>query len=210
MDKDNNKTALQKTTSAALQQRSQQTAVSLSERYKEVTTIAQAFNLKETPLTKCEGDVQGSVKIHLAALARFLNTRLTLTDEHIEFIADNILADEYYKWLKTADLKIFFDSIKMCRYGDFYGNLNTIAFFKALDSYMMERNAEIERIHIEEAKQQREALKDPVHLSYFINEDGRLAFTEAKLQELEQQRQRKEAIDEETRRKQQVAKEAAL
>ena len=133
-----------------MQQRSQQRAVSLSERYAAITTIAQAFQLQEAPLARAQGNVRKSIILHLGALARFLNLRTTLTEEHIEFIADRILADDYYKWLKPADLKIFFDRIKMGRYGDFYGNLNSISFFQSLDRYMIERNGEIERLRVEE------------------------------------------------------------
>lgn len=133
-----------------MQQGSQQTAVSLSKRYEHITTIAQAFQLKEAPLARLQDGVRDSIILHLGALARFLNLRTTLTEEHIEFIADKILSDDYYKWLKPADLKIFFDRIKMGRYGDFYGNLNSISFFQSLDRYMIERNGEIERLRVEE------------------------------------------------------------
>ena len=147
---DNSSRALATSTCDALQQRSQQRAVSLSERYAAITTIAQAFHLQEAPLARAQGNVRKSIILHLGALARFLNLRTTLTEEHIEFIADRILADDYYKWLKPADLKIFFDRIKMGRYGDFYGNLNSISFFQSLDRYMIERNGEIERLRVEE------------------------------------------------------------
>ena len=189
----------------ALQQKSKQTAVSLSERYKEVTTIAQAFQLQEKPLAKAEGNVRGSIIIHLGALARFLNLKATLTDEHIEFIADKILADQYYKWLKPADLKLFFDRIKMGRYGDFYGNLNSISFFQSLDKYMIERNGEIERVRVQEQKQQAEDLKQARSLSYFINTSGKIEYTSAKLAAMDRERQRKEEIAAETRRKQSIS-----
>ena len=189
----------------ALQQKSKQTAVSLSERYKEVTTIAQAFQLQEKPLAKAEGNVRGSIILHLGALARFLNLKATLTDEHIEFIADKILADQYYKWLKPADLKLFFDRIKMGRYGDFYGNLNSISFFQSLDKYMIERNGEIERVRVQEQKQQAEDLKQARSLSYFINTSGKIEYTSAKLAAMDRERQRKEEIAAETRRKQSIS-----
>ena len=188
----------------ALQQKSKQTAVSLSERYKEVTTIAQAFQLQEKPLAKAEGNVRGSIILHLGALARFLNLKATLTDEHIEFIADKILSDAYYKWLKPADLKIFFDRIKMGRYGDFYGNLNSISFFQSLDKYMIERNSEIERVRVQEQKEKAEDLKQAATLSYFINKDGKIEYTQAKLEAMERERQRKEEIAAETCRKQSI------
>lgn len=189
----------------ALQNGSQQTAVSLSERYKEVTTIAQAFNLKEAPLAKIEGDVKGSIMMHLSALSRFLGLKATLTMEHIEFIADKILADDYYKWLKPADLKIFFDRIKMGRYGDFYGNLNSISFFQALDKYMIERNQEIERVRVQEQKQHAEDLKQAAALPYFINKEGKIEYTPAKLEAMEKERKEKEERAAETRRKQSLA-----
>ena len=189
----------------ALQQKSPQTVVSLSERYKEVTTIAQAFQLQEKPLAKAEGNVRGSIILHLGALARFLNLKATLTDEHIEFIADKILSDTYYKWLKPADLKIFFDRIKMGRYGDFYGNLNSISFFQSLDKYMIERNSEIERVRVQEQKERAEDLKQAGSLSYFINKEGKIEYTPAKLEAMERKRQEQEAIAAETRRKQSIS-----
>jgi len=204
-DNSNNKTGQQMISYGALQQKSPQTVVSLSERYKEVTTIAQAFQLQEKPLAKAEGNVRGSIILHLGALARFLNLKATLTDEHIEFIADKILSDAYYKWLKPADLKIFFDRIKMGRYGDFYGNLNSISFFQSLDKYMIERNGEIERVRVQEQKERAEDLKQAGNLSYFINKDGKIEFTSAKLAAMERERQRKEEIAAETRRKQSIA-----
>jgi hypothetical protein len=179
--------------------------VSLSERYKEVTTIAQAFNLQEAPLAKTQGNVKDSIMIHLSVLARFLGLKNTLTLEHIEFIADKILADDYYKWLKPADLKIFFDRIKMGRYGDFYGNLNSISFFQSLDKYMIERNGEIERVRVQEQKERSEDLKQVRSLSYFINKDGKIEYTPAKLEAMERERQRKEEIAAETRRKQSIS-----
>lgn len=204
---ENNK-ALQTTSSFAPQPASPQTAVSLSERYAAVTTIAQAFDLQEAPLAKTQGDVRGSVILHLSALARFLNLRSTLTNEHIEFIADKILTDEYYKWLKPADLKIFFDRIKMGRYGDFFGNLNSISFFQSLDKYMIERNGEIERMHDEENRQRRQDMRGAAKLPYYVDGDGRLQWTEAaKAAALEEQR-RKEAVEAETRRKMEAAKAA--
>lgn len=189
----------------ALQNGSQKTVVSLSERYKEVTTIAQAFNLPEAPLAKTQGNVKDSIMIHLSVLARFLGLKNTLTLEHIEFIADKILSDQYYKWLKPADLKIFFDRIKMGRYGDFYGNLNSISFFQSLDKYMIERNQEIERVRVQEQKERAEDLKQAGNLSYFINTSGKIEFTSAKLAAMERERQRKEEIAAETRRKQSIA-----
>ena len=188
-----------------MQQGSQQTAVSLSKRYEHITTIAQAFQLKEAPLARLQDGVRDSIILHLGALARFLNLRTTLTEEHIEFIADRILADDYYKWLKPADLKIFFDRIKMGRYGDFYGNLNSISFFQSLDRYMIERNGEIERLRIEEQKEHAQELKQAVTLSYTIDKEGRIQFTEAHLAALERERQQKEATARETRRKQSLA-----
>ena len=169
-----------------------------------MTTIAQAFQLQESPLANLKGDVKGSVKLHLAALARFLNLRTTLTDEHIDFIADKMISDQYYKWLKPADLKIFFDRIKMGHYGDFYGNLNSISFFQSLDKYMIERNGEIERLHEMEAKQLKEDMKQSTVLNYFINKDGRIEYTDAKKAQIAEEERRKMEIDAETKRKHDV------
>lgn len=204
-DNSNNRQGQQMSIYGALQRTSPQTVVSLSERYKEVTTIAQAFQLQEKPLAKAEGNVRGSIILHLGALARFLNLKATLTDEHIEFIADKILSDAYYKWLKPADLKLFFDRIKTGKYGDFYGNLNSISFFQSLDKYMIERNGEIERVRVQEQKERAEDLKQAGNLSYFINKDGKIEYTPAKLAAMERERKQQEAIAAETRRKQSIS-----
>lgn len=185
---------------------SHKAAVSLSERYRDITTIAQAFTLDEPALAKTQGNVRDSIIMHLSALARFLNLRNSLTDEHIEFIADRILKDEYYRWLKPADLKLFFDRIKMGKYGDFYGNLNSMSFFQALDRYMIERNQEIERVRVQEQKQHASDIKQAVTLSYMVGKDGRITFNEAKIKELERKQAKREAIEAETRRKQEVAR----
>ena len=181
-------------------------AVSLSDRYAAVTTIEQAFLLDEPPLAKTHGNVAKSVEVHLAALSRFLGLKNTLTDEHIKFIAEKIVSSPDYKWLKPADLKIFIDRIKMGRYGDFFGNLNTITFFQSLDKYMAERGGEIERIRIEEAKRHREDLKAAVKLHYFINEEGRIEYTPEHKARMEEEAMRKAAIEAENKRKVEVAK----
>lgn len=185
-----------------LQQNSRQTAVSLSERYRDVTTIAQAFQLQEAPLAKTQGDVKRSLIMHLSALSRFLGLKNTLTDEHVDFIADKMLSDQYYKWLKPADLKIFFDRIKMGHYGDFYGNLNSISFFQSLDKYMIERNGEIEKLRMQEARKQREEIKQTKVLNYFINKEGKIEYTDAKKAQIAEEERRKTEIDAETKRKQ--------
>lgn len=187
-----------------LQQNSRQTAVSLSERYRDVTTIAQAFQLQEAPLAKTQGDVKRSLIMHLSALSRFLGLKNTLTDEHVDFIADKILSDQYYKWLKPADLKIFFDRIKMGHYGDFYGNLNSISFFQSLDKYMIERNGEIESLRMQEARKQREEMKQTKVLNYFINKEGKIEYTDAKKAQMAEEKARKDKIDAETQRKHDV------
>lgn len=199
-----NRMELRTNTSVVPQRKSQQTAVSLSKRYKNVTTIAQAFALDEAPIAKTQGDVHGTIVLHLSALSRFLNLKVSLTDEHIDFIADKILSDDYYKWLKPADLKIFFDRIKMGRYGDFYGSLNSISFFQSLDKYMVERNGEIEHIRDCEAKELREKMKGGVRLSYYINADGRIEYTSEKKKEMEDEKRRQEEVEAESRRKREV------
>lgn len=166
-------------------------------------TIAQAFTLQEAPLAQIEGNVRDAIILHLSALSRFLNMRSSLTDEHIEFIADTMLSDENYKWLKPADLKIFFDRLKSGFYGDFYGNLNSISFFNSLNKYMIERNGEIERLRMKEAQEHR---RDPADtkLPYYIDENGNLHWTDSELERQEEEQQRKEEIEAETRRKKAV------
>ena len=169
-------------------------AAPLSKRYAHVTTIAQAFTLPEAPLAKVQGDVHGTLVMHLSALARFLNLRSTLTEEHIEFIADTILTDEYYKWLKPADIKLFFDRIKTGKYGNFYGNLNSIEFFQALDRYMIERNAEIEQVRMrEKAEHQRitggEEQIDIKALGYTVDKDGHIVLSEERKERAQREAQ---------------------
>lgn len=140
--------------------------------------------------------------MHLSALSKFLGLRDTLTNEHIEFIAEKMVSSPDYKWLKPADLKIFIDRIKMGKYGDFFGNMNTISFFQSLDKYMIERGGEIERIRIEEAKRHKEDLKAAVKLNYFINKEGKIEYTDEKKAQMAEEKARKEKLIAETQRKQ--------
>lgn len=140
--------------------------------------------------------------MHLSALSKFLGLRDTLTNEHIEFIAEKMVSSPDYKWLKPADLKIFIDRIKMGKYGDFFGNMNTISFFQSLDKYMIERGGEIERIRIEEAKRLKADMKQSTVLNYFINKEGRIEYTDAKKAQISDDKARKEKLSAETQRKQ--------
>lgn len=186
--------------------------VPIVERYKAVTTIAEAFNLAEpaiATLAKERGleKVQKAFRLQFARFAADLHIKDTLNESDIDFIVEALTTDENYKWLKTADIAILFKRIRMNKYGKLYQAMNTGTFFECLDKYCIERNGEIEKLRIQEAKEHRSDMKDAekIVLSYFINKAGNIEYTPAKLAEMERERERKDEIARETRRKQSVA-----
>lgn len=186
--------------------------VPIVERYKAVTTIAEAFNLAEpaiATLAKERGleKVQKAFRLQFARFAADLHIKDTLNESDIDFIVEALTTDENYKWLKAADIAILFKRIRMNKYGKLYQAMNTGTFFECLDKYCIERNGEIEKLRIQEAKEHRCDMKDAekIVLSYFINKAGNIEYTPAKLAEMERERERKDEIARETRRKQSVA-----
>ena len=186
--------------------------VPIVERYKAVTTIAEAFNLAEpaiATLAKERGleKVQKAFRLQFVRFAADLHIKDTLNESDIDFIVEVLTTDENYKWLKTADIAILFKRIRMNKYGKLYQAMNTGTFFECLDKYCIERNGEIEKLRIQEAKEHRSDMKDAgkIVLPYFINKAGNIEYTPAKLAEIERERERKDEIARETRRKQSVA-----
>ena len=126
------------------------------ERYKAVTTIAEAFNLAEpaiATLAKERGleKVQKAFRLQFARFAADLHIKDTLNESDIDFIVEALTTDENYKWLKTADIAILFKRIRMNKYGKLYQAMNTGTFFECLDKYCIERNGEIEKLRDDQA-----------------------------------------------------------
>lgn len=156
--------------------------VPIVERYKAVTTIAEAFNLAEpaiATLAKERGleKVQKTFRLQFARFAADLHIKDTLNESDIDFIVEALTTDENYKWLKTADIAILFKRIRMNKYGKLYQAMNAGTFFECLDKYCIERNGEIEKLRIQEAKEHRmggDAVGATMSLSYSIGEDGEI------------------------------------
>lgn len=156
--------------------------VPIVERYKAVTTIAEAFNLAEpaiATLAKERGleKVQKAFRLQFARFAADLHIKDTLNESDIDFIVEALTTDENYKWLKTADIAILFKRIRMNKYGKLYQAMNAGTFFECLDKYCIERNGEIEKLRIQEAKEHRmggDAVGATMSLSYSIGEDGEI------------------------------------
>lgn len=201
---------------STLQNKSQSSAiVPIVERYKDVGTIAQAFVLPE-PAIATMAKKRGLDKVKAAFVLQFsrfaadLHVKDTLTEGDIDFIVDVLTTDENYKWLKVADIAILFKRIRMNKYGKLYQSMNTGTFFECLDKYCIERNGEIERLRAEEAAQLRDDMRSAIKLSYFINKEGRVEFTEEAKAAAEEKRIRQEQIEAETRRKVEVAKQTMM
>lgn len=56
-----------------------------------------------------------------------------------------LVLSEFY-FLKLSELMLFFKWLKTGRYGDIYGRINPTSFFRALRSFVSERNMMIERL----------------------------------------------------------------
>lgn len=167
--------------------------VPLVERYKAVTTVAEAFTLPEPAIaTMCKDSgiekVQSAFRLQFARFAADLHVKDTLNENDIDFIVEVLTTDENYKWLKLADFAILFKRIRMNRYGKLYQSMNTGTFFECLDKYYIERNAEIERIRTEEAKQHRlnyheRTGEQQLMTSYFIDDEGNIKLKPSKPEE---------------------------
>ena len=186
--------------------------VPIVERYKAVTTIAEAFNLAEpaiATLAKERGleKVQKAFRLQFARFAADLHIKDTLNESDIDFIVEALTTDDNYKWLKTADIAILFKRIRMNKYGKLYQAMNTGTFFECLDKYCAERNGEIENIRAQEAQEFRRDMRGEVKLPYFINAAGKIEWTDEEKQRLAEEQRRKDELEAETMRKREVVQQ---
>lgn len=76
-------------------------------------------------------------------LVVYSNSKGTLNEQQIEFLAEAI-AQEYY-YLTVDEFLLFFYRFKLGKYGHFYGVVDPMKITQALDEFCKERNYAIEK-----------------------------------------------------------------
>lgn len=142
-------------------------------------TVADAFQSNSSALATIAKEkglhiAQAALRIRFSVFASQLHIKDTLTAEDIDFIVEQLTADDNYRWLKMADLELLFKRIRMNRYGNLYQSMNTGKFFECLDKYCIERNGEIENINVKEANTRKIDMPDFSDLPYTISPDGKI------------------------------------
>lgn len=108
----------------------------------EITTIEKAMTSQYPALVsirKVKGEAE-AMKVmvgFIAELMKYINVERTFTSEQVKKLAVDIL-DEYY-YLKTADIRLFFDRIVKGYYGEIYNNLSMEKVHIWLRKYVEER-----------------------------------------------------------------------
>lgn len=77
------------------------------------------------------------LQIQLEELSEFVSVREPLTTDQLEQLAGLIY--ETYPHLNLAEIMLFFQRFKRCRYGRLYGRLSPMAIMEALTVFMTER-----------------------------------------------------------------------
>lgn len=87
-------------------------------------------------------------------LVVFSNSKGTLNEQQMEFLAESI-ANEYY-YLKASELLLFFYRFKTGAYGHFFGVVDPMMIMEALKEFAKERAKAIEKRENEERNRSRE------------------------------------------------------
>lgn len=140
------------------------------------------------------------IRLNITALDRFLHLKNPLSEEEINFVADQIV-EEFGCALTFADIHIVLRDAKAGRYGKFYERLSApdvLEWFRTYFNARLDAAYEINRqqdkstygnvdTSTEEAK-----YRTLARLGYGINPDGTLSVTPQRLEELDAKRKAKE------------------
>lgn len=86
-------------------------------------------------------------------LVVYSNSKGTLNEQQMEFLAEAI-ANEFY-YLKASELLLFFYNFKLGKYGHFYGVVDPMRITQALEEFCKERSAVIAAHENDEAERAR-------------------------------------------------------
>lgn len=109
-------------------------------------------------------------------LVAFSNSKGTLNEAQMEFLAESI-ANEYY-FLKASELLLFFYRFKCGTYGKFYGNVDPMAIMQGLEKFMKERRDAHRHHEEEELRKERDELsKKAISVEEYCQKRGLPAMT---------------------------------
>lgn len=142
------------------------------------------------------------IALNIAALDRFLNLKNPLTEEQIDFVADQIV-EEFGGALTMADVHVVLRNVKAGKYGKFYERLSAPTILDWFRQYYEARLDAAERYSLNEDARTYRRQGDDVLLSmgYKVGEDGRVQIDRERMAEKEEQRKRD--FEEAGRRRQQ-------
>ena len=118
--------------------------------YPTLAELNQAYNTKTA---------QAWLIPQLTDLSEFCGAKGKLTVNQLTQCAEIIATDYYY--LKVSELMLFFSNMKRSKYGRFYGAIDPMTIFSAMDDFLQERAYAYESKASEERRQaQREKMKN--------------------------------------------------
>lgn len=110
-------------------------------------------------------EVKALLVDQIADLVEFVNVGKTMNAKQVAETVN--LVQQYFPHLNLADLKVFFERMKIGRYGKFYDRLDGQLILEKLDEYNGERMDAIEAINYDQHK--RDIKNNPIGQGYHPN-----------------------------------------
>lgn len=141
------------------------------------SNIYSAYSVTDTPTLACLYQAYGDVtalawiKAQLIRVNDFVGTRLKLTDDQLEDLAIQILAE--YDYLNMLEFILFCGRLRSGKYEDFYSSVDPMRILKSLDCFCRDRtidiNHEITKIEKEKRdKEREESAKNAISLEQYV------------------------------------------
>jgi hypothetical protein len=83
------------------------------------------------------------IKTHLIGVNDFVGVRNKLTDDQLDAVAEQILAERWY--LNQYEIILFCGRLRSGRYEDFYGSVDPMRILKSLDRFCSDRFLDCEK-----------------------------------------------------------------
>lgn len=140
-------------------------------------SIYSAYSVKDTPTLACMYQAYGEstaliwIKAQLIRVNDFVGTRLKLTDDQLEDLAIQILAE--YDYLNMLEFILFCGRLRSGKYEDFYSSVDPMRILKSLDCFCRDRATDINRevAKIEKEKREKEleeSRKNAISLEQYV------------------------------------------
>lgn len=104
------------------------------------------------------------INIQLNSVDLFTQVKNDLSEEARKELAELILS--YYGFFKLPEFMLFIARFKLGIYGKFYGSFDPIAFCEAIKKFRSDRNLELERLRLNQLRDEIEARNPPMPDGY--------------------------------------------